>query len=1203
MIGDTIDSRYRVEAVIGRGGMGAVYRASDLTKKEQIALKFLHIYLDIGSDTAITRFQREFRVLTQLHHPGIVQAYDYGTYKDVPYLSLEFLAGETLADRLKKGPLSRHLLLQIAQQITDALIYLHNKSIVHRDLKPGNLMLLPPHDSPRIKLMDFGLVRASNLSQQLTQEGTALGTVAYMSPEQAQALPIDFRADLYALGVILYEMTSGRTPFVHENPAMMLMQQLTATPPPPSRFNPEIDEALEQFILKLLEKEPSDRPSSTEAVHTKLARLADNTAPILVQSAKRVDIIPRLPLIGQNKLLQQLNQHWSHAHAGEGQVVLLSGVAGSGKTRLLTEARVQVRLDGGKYIRTTCREHASLPYQPLIDALAEIPADQRHELPPEVACMLPEASSSGPEIISSDPAQARLRIFGIFWDMLSRKASERPMMFIFEDIQWADPTTLELIGYLVRQVHQIPFNLILSYRQEELEKGTPLAKLLHELKRNKAIHHLNVALLNRDQVATFLKAALSQTKVPDWLVDSFHLATDGNPLFIEETLKALAAEGKVNEWTHEVGSQSVSMPSMTLQLPQNVLALAERRLQLLSDEDRTTLTAAAVLGPEFTFGLLEGITRMDEDDLLDTIDRLLAARLIEELPLMDGDDRYRFNQEALRQALLGNISQRRKRRLHQKAGQTMQTIYDTNQAHYWPSLAYHFAEGGDQLNAIKYSTMAGDAATKVYAYQEATVHYSQSITLLAQQPSSSEYQTKMIDLYSKRGRNLELNGQHEAAYQVYLELEALGDERNESALKLAGLLAQTPLHSTPTPLNDVHKANELAQQALTLARDIGDRVAEAKALWNLELVHSFLQKPYEAIEYAEQSIAISRELGLTEQLAYALNDSQLAYISTKQMEKARAAIQEAHILWEQLNNMPMLIDCLSSFGIDAYLSGNYEECLSISAEIRRLSELSDNKWGQVYGRWMLGYIYFDYGETEKAMTAIRETIEIGEAGGFVAPGVSQMANLGRIYTKSGAVERGAQIIAKARQKMDDTILDIRLELLSITAYQYALQGDMEKADQAFQESVQGANTEQPHSLATLWIGLVNIELELMRHQYETALAKVNRYISQSKEWKVRPFMAGALYFKGQALLSLNRVNEAYEALTSARQEAEALNIRRFLWQILALLSQLERERGNQQVADALHQQAREILTFIIDHLPDDIKDDFLALPDVRVVRE
>jgi oligopeptide transport system substrate-binding protein len=246
-------------------------------------------------------------------------------------------------------------------------------------------------------------------------------------------------------------------------------------------------------------------------------------------------------------------------------------------------------------------------------------------------------------------------------------------------------------------------------------------------------HPINLEPLTQDQVAGFLRAALGQAHIPTWLADSFHLATGGNPLFLEETLKALAVEGQVAEWMRQEAGQWTALPGRTLQLPQNVLAVAERRLALLAVEDRSILTSAAVVGPEFEFALLQRLTKLDEDTLLDAIDRLLAGHLIEELPLRAGEDRYRFAQEALRQALLKTISRRRRRTLHRRVGAIIEAITDTNVPGNWPALAYHFVQGGVGEKAVTYLLQAGDRARGLYAHHEAIGFYQQALTFLKEQ--------------------------------------------------------------------------------------------------------------------------------------------------------------------------------------------------------------------------------------------------------------------------------------------------------------------------------------------------------------------------------------------------------------------------------------------------------------------------------------
>lgn len=1227
MIGQTIDDRYHIEALIGRGGMGAVYRAADLVENRPVALKVLHFYLDSETGAALTRFRREFRVLARLDHPHIVRAYGYGIYNDSPYLVLEFLAGRTLSEELAAGSLSRSRLLLIARQICKALVHLHAQSIIHRDLKPGNLMLVSPNDAAlvstsveeanvQVKLMDFGLIRQTNLSMQLTQEGVALGTVAYMAPEQAQGLPVDFRADLYALGVILYEMATGRPPFVHENPAMILVQQLTTAPPSPRQINPDLDEPLEQLILELLAKEPAQRPASTELVATRLAQLVDKTAPTPTPPQKRADLIPRVPLIGREAALNELSQRWAKLHTDpHGQVILLAGAAGAGKTRLLTEASLQVQLGEDRFLRGQCREQASLPYQPLDEVLGallpDLPAAVRDTLPAELAQLLPGASAGASDDIQAGAtpagagqAEARLRLFAACGEVLRQAAQTRAPMIAIEDVQWADPTTLELLGYLAHRLDQTHILLMLTYRPEEVKPGGPLATLQRDLRHDQLSHKITLDPLGHDQVGDFLRTALGRKRVPQWLVDSFHQATGGNPLFIEETLKALAAEGQVAEWAREESSQWKHPPSTTLQLPQNVLALAERRLQALPADDRAILTSAAVLGSEFSFALLQGVTKLDEDALLDAIDRLLAARLIEELPLDDGEDRYRFAQEALRQALLKSISQRRLRRLRQRAGETFQALYDTNQPRYWPILAHHFAEAGDAPQALKYFTLAGDAAARVYANAEAAAHYNHALEIVHAKMKRGEAveSEQLIYLYTQRGFSLAFGGQYEAAWRSYEEMEALAQERGDRALELATLLAQARLRTIPTPLHDFEHAESLSKQALALAGTLGDRQAEAKALGHLLVVCSLTGRAHQAVEYGEQSLAIARELDNQEQIAFTLTGLDNAYVGAGHLEQALAALLEGAEIWRTLGNTLMLATNLSVIAIRYYLANNYERSRALAEEAMRLGESTGNPWAQSYSRWAIALIYMEQGRPDKMIEAMEEVIHLGDQAEIIPVQVFSRAELGWAYGDLGAFEQGLELVRLALISAEELLPAWRLFPTVVIALLHLRRGDLTAAEAALEEAGNIPGPE-PNSalLADILSALIEGELAQAKQDYEQVITGMDRLVAHLQQMEIRSFICEGLLLKGQALLAQGRVEEAYEVLTEARAQSEAAGSRRVLWPVLFTLSQVEAQRGYSTEAENLRQQAREIIEDIAGHAPPDLRASFLALPNVRAV--
>jgi class 3 adenylate cyclase/tetratricopeptide (TPR) repeat protein len=260
MIGATLHNRYRIDAELGRGGMGVVYRAYDALLDRAVAVKVLS---DSGLGTeGRARLLREAQAAARLDHPNIVSVYDAGETGDTPFIVMQLVTGTTLRDC---GPLSIPQIVVVARQLCDALDHAHAQGIVHRDLKPENISVVGSGERLIAKLMDFGLARSREASR-LTQEDALVGTVFYLAPEQALGQEVDGRADLYALGMILYELATGRLPFTGDDPLIIISQHLHAPVVPPRTHNPEIPPGLESLILRLLSKKPDDRPASAREV-------------------------------------------------------------------------------------------------------------------------------------------------------------------------------------------------------------------------------------------------------------------------------------------------------------------------------------------------------------------------------------------------------------------------------------------------------------------------------------------------------------------------------------------------------------------------------------------------------------------------------------------------------------------------------------------------------------------------------------------------------------------------------------------------------------------------------------------------------------------------------------------------------------------------------------------------------------------------
>jgi eukaryotic-like serine/threonine-protein kinase len=285
LIGKTIGG-YEILDIVGKGGMATVYRAQQVSMNRVVAVKVLPEKY-INDDTYIQRFNQEVAIVSKLEHRNIVPVHDYGEYNGQPYIVMRYMAGRSVDDLLSKGPLDIDTIVTIIEQIAPALDYAHSRHVLHRDLKPSNVLL---DDNGGYFLTDFGIARVlgdQQVGKGITTQGV-VGTPSYMSPEQAQGLPLDNRSDIYALGVMLFELSTGRRPFESDTPYGIAVMQVTTPPPSPRGFNPQLSFAVEEVIFKALKKKREERYPNAVAVAEALKRAVDKPVSSLHDTQPRL---------------------------------------------------------------------------------------------------------------------------------------------------------------------------------------------------------------------------------------------------------------------------------------------------------------------------------------------------------------------------------------------------------------------------------------------------------------------------------------------------------------------------------------------------------------------------------------------------------------------------------------------------------------------------------------------------------------------------------------------------------------------------------------------------------------------------------------------------------------------------------------------------------------------------------------------------
>jgi len=745
MIGTLLNNRYRLDAEVGRGGKGVVYRAHDILLDRDVAVKALWGAV-LGTEGRV-RLLREAQAAARLNHPNIVSIYDAGEAEAVPFIVTELVEGPSVHDR---QPESLDEILTLARQVCAALEHAHAHGIIHRDLKPENVLLAPDGTA---KLSDFGLARP--LASRMTAEGAIVGTVFYLAPEQALGQEIDHRVDLYALGVMLYELAAGQLPFAGGDPLTVISQHVHAPVVSPRVKNADIPPALDALIVRLLSKDPGGRPGSAAEVLDCLNApdiLDRETMP--VETLSVLERIERGRMVGRERELQQAKLLWNSALSGQGQMMLISGGPGIGKTRLVQELATQVQISGGRVLQGACYAEGGMPYAPFAHLLRGALAEGRDEgldLPDKVLGNLlglaPIVRLDYPELGSdSSPQDHQAERHRLFQDMVllfTTLARQTPLLVVVEDIHWADSSTLSLLRHLARDLSRQRVLLVATYREVEVDAARPLHELLLELHRERLATRVKLLHLDREQTRELLAVLFAEEITPEFL-DGIYTETEGNPFFIEEVCKALVESGKLY---YEEGRWH--RPSVDeLGIPQNVSVAIQSRVRVLPRAAQQTLDLAAILGRTFDVDTLAEASELDENLLLDGLEAAQRAQLIEKVsdrqpalergPAHHGPFRapqsvpgrtFTFVHGLIASTLVASMTTTQRRRLHHQAAEAIESLSPAE----FEALAYHYDRAGNADKSTHYLLKAGDRARKLYAFQEAIDHYQRALVLLKEQ--------------------------------------------------------------------------------------------------------------------------------------------------------------------------------------------------------------------------------------------------------------------------------------------------------------------------------------------------------------------------------------------------------------------------------------------------------------------------------------
>ncbi|MDA0336608.1 MAG: AAA family ATPase [bacterium] len=949
----TVLGGYRLGRIISQGDSTVVHLAWDEAGARDVAVRVL-LLDSIGDEHDVQRFAHDSALAASIEHPHIIRTLGSGRAHGVLWTATDLAAGECLRQRLQdQERLSVTETIATVRQLLSALAAAHAQDILHRDIRADNIMIA---DDGSVKVLGFGITTVPS-EPILSRPDDIVGSVEYLAPEQILGDPVGPAADLYAVGVLLYELLTGTLPFTAPSPAALIYRQLIEEPAAPSQLQPGIPRALDRLVLRLLNKLPEERADAATALRQldALGLHQDLTtwtqAPVSAAESAAAQQRARSfqpAFVGREDDMQALVSHLEPL-AGGGHTVLVAGEAGVGKTRLTAEFRHRVEAAGIHCLSGSCVFDNSLgPYMPFMDILGELfnlpdealsphvrqaLIEQLQDQDPELAA-LARSSTTTAKVRSSFTAAlgaenggdaARLRFFDAILEVLETVARSRPLVLILEDVHWADDGSLNLLSHIIQRLADAPILVLVTYRPEEANANSDLVSLLSRLAAEDGVHRLGLERLNRTALVELTASLFVDADFDADFGDYLCAQSQGNPFIAMEILKLLRSE---NVLFKQNGLWQVDPGFSGQVLPERVSALVLRRVELLANPERELLQLAAVIGQRFTLATLEAAAGTPRIALLKQLFRLERQHRL----VTCADGMYEFTHSKIREVLYEETPWELRREYHSSVAGILGRMGDEIDD---AELGHHLFRSERFAEALPRLEHAAANARRLFSWREAALLFDQAAEACLQ--SNGEV-SRLLRALRAAGRCYANLTAYDVATQRMTRMQAVAvtaqrpTEEADAVVQMGRIDLSCGRYSDAT-MAFAHAIDLVGQQ-----QDPGARAVYGQAVLNWGVADFQSGRYAEAADHWEQ--ARQTLLDDPAELASCLNN--LAVLAT-----VRGELEEASRLYEQVLKLDlerqdleqMALTCLNMAMIQADQE-RWDEALDLSARSLELCRQS-----------------------------------------------------------------------------------------------------------------------------------------------------------------------------------------------------------------------------------------------------------------------
>ncbi|RCW76971.1 ATP-binding sensor histidine kinase [Saliterribacillus persicus] len=775
----------------------------------------------------------EYYTLSEVDLYGVLKPVALEKNKEQPYLIMEYFQGEQFTSWLRRNQnFDIHTFLKTAVKLTSILFSVHQKNIIHKSIMPDHILYDPNTDQFRLT----GFHQSTTLSKEMPQADITpyqIEEVAYVSPEQTGRMnrPIDYRTDLYSLGVLFYQIATGHVPFAMEDPAEVIHAHLAQTAVPPHKVNPAVPEVISNIIMKLLAKIPEQRYQSTNGLKKDLEKCFHHfhvNAEVESFVLGEFDTNPGLEkpnkLYGRDQELEQLIRKFDHIQYGSPALVLIPGPSGIGKTALVRSLYQPLLKKKGYFITgkfVQFQKH--IPYAPIIEAFRSLIRQVLTEDADRIKAWQDKLSASlsdnawvignfipeiewllgkqeqGPDIPPQGVHNRFLLAVRKFVDVFATE--NHPLILFIDDLQWADNATLDVMNHLLTNPYKRNLLIIGAYRDNEVSIGHPFELFLNQLKnREVPVSQIPVSPLTKNYIEQWVKEILDlEAETSKSLVELIYRITRGNPFFIIQLLQLLNQE-KIISFDLSIATWQVNLTALKqIPMTDSMIDFIIKQVNKLPEKTIKRLQLAACIGSQFNLTLLATIAG---EDYVETSNSLWHG--LEEGVILPMDARYKWVYPNENESLL-NDSPPSYRFLHDKIQQalyTSMTVGEREESHLRiaEELIHHYTEEEiedhifqvvnhfnlcqDRLNKeqkrdlIKWNRMAGEKAKRAAAFESAWTFFAKAFGLLPENKWQVDYK-ETFNVMAGYGEALYLNQHFEQAENIFEEILTHAETKQE----------------------------------------------------------------------------------------------------------------------------------------------------------------------------------------------------------------------------------------------------------------------------------------------------------------------------------------------------------------------------------------------------------------------------------------